>query len=372
MRKSRISDPSTTSVYHLRFLVGDWVPDLSDEEKAQLRHLFFTVARALLIEIIDYAITPRGLEVIAKVPPHANAGKLSPRQLLHLISLLMGDFQFRSLAHGLDHPVPRLRATYAARIERHRAICCDLSAFGKILAQSYARWWKVRNPGKPLVWRDRFWSQLLPNTRPATIATSSAAILETLRAHGIRPANYPWCAAACPPPKPPKSIRAIPEFHPAPGAAHFTTGVRRSAGSKDPGDTANDSGLRKKILALLPEGHPQVAIAAKLGCSRAYVSLVKIQAATGEVPAKPRLKPGPKRLPPPVDLNRKQTAMLREALTTKLPPDFGLLAGGFSQPWNRLNAARLCRVLFGMRACPANLDALLAAWKITRPTRARG
>ena len=370
MRKARECNPTTTSVYHLRFLVGDWVPDLSDEEKSHLRDLFFTVARALLIEIIDYAITPRGLEVIAKVPPHTHAGKLRSSQLLHLISLLMSDYQFRSLSQGLDHPVPRLRASYAARVEQHRGICCDLSAFGKILAQSFARWWKIRNPGKQLVWRDRFWSQLLTNRRADTIA-ASAAIQDTLRAHGIRPADYPWHAAVCPPPEPQRSIRAIPEFHPAPETARYTTGVRKSTDRRIPRAASKGSSIKERILKLLPEGHTQTVIAAKVGCSRAYVSMVKIQVETGEIPAKTRPKLPPKPLPAPAVLSRKQTAVLREALTTKLPRDFELPAGGFSQPWNRINAALLCRTLFGMRLRPSNLDALLVAWKITYPTRAR-
>ena len=364
MRKPRNTDSSTTSLYHLRFLLGDWVADFSDEEKTCLRHLLFVATRALIIEIIDYAITPRGLEVLVKVPPRATTEKLRPRQLLHLMSLLRGDSKALLLAHGLEHPVPRLRASYTAQIERQRAICCDLSVFGKLFAQSYARWWKTRHPGKLLVWRGRFWSQLLPNTRAATIATS-AVILETLRSHGISPAAYPWRAVACPPPAPPKSIRAIPEFQPAPGGPHFKSSTRQPAKRKGSPSPATIPSLKEQILALLPQGHTQAAIAAMLGCTRAYVCLVKIKSTNGKVPA----IRGRKRLPPAVALNRQQAATLREALTTKSPGDFDLPTGGYSQPWNRLNVARLCRVLFGHRSRSSNLDALLVSWKVIRPPR---
>lgn len=373
MRRPRVTKPQLTSLYQIRFRPGDGIAELSDVEKDHLRHLLFSVSQALFVGVEDYAITSRGLDVILKVPKKETADRLSDAQILHLMGFMRGEALLHTIAHGLSHPVPRLRLVYSDQLGKHRKMCCDLSSFGKILAKTFSCWWKIRHPGNASFWRERFSTLLLENALPETISTARSVLRQKLVDLGIEPDRYPWCGISTPAPAHPGSVRSAHGFHlPASSEKNFRVRKtdRKASGKTPVSRRAVRPNLKERINVLLGTGLAQSAIAAKVDCSRPYVSLVRIERESGKLPGKAGRKP----LPDAAHLTRKQAQTLRDALNTRIPPDFGLSSGGFNRPWNRVNIYVLCRRLFGLSVSRDYLDALLVSWRmisLPQPRRKR-
>jgi len=375
MRRPRETKPQVTSLYQIRFRPGDWIAELSDVEKDHLRHLLFSVSQALFVSVEDYTITSCGLDVILKIPKKETADRLSDAQILHLMGFMRGEALLHTIAHGLSHPVPRLRLVYSDQLGKHRKMCCDLSSFGKILAQTFSCWWKIRHPGNTSFWKERFSTLLLKNSLPKTISTARSVLQQKLIDQGIEPDRYPWCGISTPAPAHPGTVRSAHGFHLPPSSEknfRVTKTDRKASRKKPVSRRAVRPHLKERIIALLDTDLTQSTIAAKVDCSRAYVSLVRIEREreSEKLPCKVGRKP----LPDAAHLTRKQAQTLRNALNTKIPPDFGLRSGGFNRPWNRVNIYVLCRRLFGLSVGRDYLDALLVSWRmisLPQPQRKR-